>query len=71
MDDNFDAPETSEFDELSFGKEIAKTLVISTATSAGVIAGFVVVGLTISKFNDIKAKRAAKKAAKEDATAEN
>lgn len=71
MDNNFDAPETSDFEELSLGQEIAKTLVISTATSAGVIAGFVVVGLAIGKFNDIRAKRAAKKAAKEDATAEN
>lgn len=65
MDNTFETPETSDSVETSFGKEIAKTLALSTATSAGVVAGFVVVGLAITKFEELKKKRAAKKAAAE------
>lgn len=64
MDNTIETPETSsDSTELSFGKEIAKTFAISTVTSAGVIAGFVAVGLAINKFDEIKKARAAKKAA--------
>lgn len=33
----------------SFGKEVAKTLAVSTATSAGVFGGFVVIALLTPK----------------------
>lgn len=64
MDTTIETPETTDSNELSFGKEIAKALAISTATSAGVIAGFVAVGLAINKLDEMKKARAAKKAAK-------
>lgn len=63
MDTTLETPETTDSTELSFGKEIAKSFVISTAVSAGVIAGFAAVGLAINKFDEIKKARAAKKAA--------
>lgn len=36
----------------SFGKEVTKTLITSTATSAGVFAGFVVIALVTPKVKD-------------------
>lgn len=45
----------------SFGKEITKTLVVSTASSVGVLAGFVVVGYAVGKIQQFKAKRASAK----------
>lgn len=62
MDENFETAnvETSETPETNFGKEITKTFAISTAVSAGVIAGFMVVGLAVNKFQDFKARRNAK-----------
>jgi len=71
MDITFETPETSDSTETSFGKEIAKTLALSTATSAGVFAGFVVISLAVTKFDELKKKRAAKKAAAEQDTNEN
>lgn len=71
MDNTFETPETSDSNELSFGKEIAKTLALSTATSAGVIAGFLVVGLALTKIQEIKKNRAAKKDAAKQDTVEN
>jgi hypothetical protein len=45
----------------SFGKEVTKTLVTSTATSAGVFAGFVVIALVTPKvktwFDNRKSKK--------------
>lgn len=67
MDTN-ETPETNESTELNFGTEIAKALVISTVTSIGAMAGFVVVGVAVSKFQDYKDKREAKKAAKLETT---
>lgn len=46
----------------TLGKEIAKDFVQSTAVSAGVLAGFVVVGLAYSKLSSIRTARRAKKA---------
>lgn len=45
----------------SFGKEIAKTLIVSTATTAGMIAGVFVVGFAVQKVQEFKTKRASKK----------
>lgn len=45
----------------SFGKEIAKSFALSTAATAGVLAGFVVVGFTVSKVQDLMNARKAKK----------
>lgn len=64
MDETLETSETSDSTELSFGKEITKTLAIATTTSAGVIAGFMAVGLAVNKFEEMKKARVAKKAAK-------
>jgi hypothetical protein len=71
MDNNIETPETSDSNELSFGKEIAKSLVISTVVSTGVVAGFVVVGHAMLKFEEFKKNRAAKKAAANENPTEN
>lgn len=42
-------PEETETEADSFGKEVAKTLAVSTATSAGVFGGFVVIALLTPK----------------------
>jgi hypothetical protein len=44
----------------SFGKEIAKTLIISTATTAGMLVGVAAVGFVVGKFQEFKTKRASK-----------
>lgn len=45
----------------SFGKEVTKTLITSTATSAGVFAGFVVIALATPKVKAFFDKRRASK----------
>lgn len=65
MDNNETTVETTE--DFNFGKEIAKAVAISTAISAGTVAGLVVVGLTITKFQEFNAARKAKKEAKTEA----
>lgn len=62
--DSFNADENENTNTDSFGKEIAKTLAISTAASAGTLVGFAVVGFTAAKVQEIRARRAEKKAAK-------
>jgi hypothetical protein len=49
-----DVPDTS------FGKEIAKTLVISAATTAGMIGGLIAAAHALEKFRSFKTKRASK-----------
>ena len=69
MDQNFDAPvadETTENNDPSFAKEIAKSVVLSTAISAGVVTGMIAVGMAITKIEKLKARRAEKKAAQKD-----
>lgn len=44
--DNIEAPE---LDEISFGKEIAKSFVVSTAQTAGIYTGLAVVVIAGSK----------------------
>jgi hypothetical protein len=56
-----DAP--VELADISFGKEIAKTLIISAAATAGMMGGALAVGLVMNKTSEFKQKRAAKKAA--------
>jgi hypothetical protein len=68
--------ETTEFDAImaedeeptittdSFGKEIAKTLVVSAVATAGTVLGFAAIGLVINKVEARKAARLAKKAGK-------
>lgn len=56
---DFETPE--ETTDNSFAKEIVKSLVISTASSAGVITGFLMAGLAYNKFLELKDKRNAKK----------
>lgn len=45
----------------SFGKEIAKTLTVSAATTAGMIGGMLVIGFAVGKFQQFKTKRAYKR----------
>lgn len=45
----------------SFGKEIAKTLTVSAATTAGMIVGTIAIGYAVGKFQEFKANRASKK----------
>lgn len=61
--DNFDASSETAADapEINFGKEIAKNLVLSTAITTGVLAGFMVVGLTVNKIDELRKARKAKK----------
>jgi hypothetical protein len=61
MDHNEITPDLS---DINFSKEIAKAFLVSTAVSAGSIAGFLVIGLAITKFEDYKEARQAKKDAK-------
>lgn len=53
LDDEF-APDT---ETIGFGKELTKTLAISTATSAGVFGGFVVIALLTPKVKELWARR--------------
>jgi hypothetical protein len=41
--------ELPQIEDISFGKEVTKTLLVSTATSAGVFGGFVVIALLTPK----------------------
>lgn len=41
--------ESDQNEDMSFGKEVAKTLAVSTATSAGVFSLFVVIALAAPK----------------------
>lgn len=74
--ETLDAPIVGEFIEnvpdISFGKEIAKTLALSAATTAGMVVGLVAVGLAASKIQEVRKNRAdkkvAEKAAKVDVT---
>lgn len=52
----------------SFGVELAKTASINVAATAGTLVGFVLVGLASSKYRQVRANLAAKKAAKADTT---
>jgi uncharacterized membrane protein YjjB (DUF3815 family) len=74
MDTETTTPETTDIivvaevveqDTDSFGKEIAKTLTVSAASSAGVIVGALAIGFASKKVSQLRAKRAAKKAGPE------
>lgn len=51
--DNIEAL-VSDLPEISFGKEIAKTFVISAVSAAGMFAGMVAVGLVAQKIQERK-----------------
>lgn len=59
-----DENETTNTD--SFGKEVVKTLAISTAASAGTLVGFALVGFTATKVQEARARRAEKKRLKNE-----
>ena len=61
MDTNETSPE---FETINFGKEIAKSFVLSTVVTAGMMTGFLAVGYAITKVNELKTARATKKSAK-------
>jgi hypothetical protein len=52
----------------SFGKEVTKTLITSTATSAGVFAGFVVIALVTPKVKEFFDRRKKKDVVEEAVT---
>jgi hypothetical protein len=56
-------------EDISFGKEIAKTLILSTAATAGTLIGFAAIGLAVDKYQ--KRKMAKKAASEETPTDEN
>ena len=60
-DNNVDETETTENTE-SFGKEIAKTIAVSAASTAGVVIGFTIAGAVVSVFTEARKRRHEKKA---------
>ena len=60
---DFDAsPETdADAPEINFGKEIAKIFAVSAAMTAGTVAGFIAVGLTVNKIQEARKARKEKK----------
>jgi hypothetical protein len=48
---------TTETPETNFGVEIAKSFALSTAVTAGSLAGFVAIGYAYTKVQDIVRKR--------------
>lgn len=52
-----DADETTDTETPGFGKELTKTLAVSTATSAGVFGGFIVIALLTPRVKDWWARR--------------
>lgn len=54
-------PETDSFETDSFGKELAKTFVLSTAASTGVWTGILVTFLTAGAISEWMKNRKAKK----------
>lgn len=52
---------TIETQDISFGKEIAKTFVVSTAVTVGWTAGLLLVGFACSKYQEKKEAKKAKK----------
>lgn len=56
-----DVIENIELEDISFGKEIAKEFTISLAATAGVLVGFIAVGLVVTRVKRFKAARNAKK----------
>lgn len=70
MEDYNETSETPEPEHTSFGKELAQNVVLSAATSAAVMAGFLAVPLAAEKCKDLwtahKAKKSAKKSRKTD-----
>jgi hypothetical protein len=58
MDHNDEIVETH---DLSLGQEVGKAVLLSTATSAGSIAGLMLIGLVASQIKGLVDKRKAKK----------
>lgn len=48
--------------DTSLAQDVTRTLILTTAATVGTVAGFVVVGLAMDKFQQFRANRAAKKA---------
>lgn len=49
--------DATEIETIGFGKELGKTLAVSTATSAGVFGGFVLIALLTPKIKNWLANR--------------
>jgi hypothetical protein len=47
----------SDLPEIHFGKEIAKTFVLSAAATVGMVAGFYAIGFVMTKIEDRKNKK--------------
>lgn len=50
-----------EFEDYNFGKEIGKAFVISTASTVGMVTGFILIGYAYDKYKELKKARKAKK----------
>ena len=53
-----------EIEDINFGEEVGKALILSAAASAGTIVGFVLAAIAIEKTKNFIAARKAKKLAK-------
>lgn len=53
-----DTTDASESTDISFGKEIAKSLAVSSAQTAGAIVGVLVIGLAYSKIKEFRNRKA-------------
>lgn len=54
-------------EDISFGKEVAKTLTLSAVTTAGMVIGLAAVGLATSKIVEMRKQRHDKKTAEKAA----
>ena len=59
-------PQSEALFDAEFGREMVKSIVLSTTATVGVLAGFLIVGQAIVIAKDLKAKRLAKKTAQEN-----
>ena len=58
-------PEAIVIEEKSLGQEIVEALVVGIVSGVGTLAGFYAFGWVLNKVQEIKARKAAKKAASE------
>lgn len=63
MSDTIETTDTFETSDPSLSSELIKTVALSTATTAGTLAGFALIGLTLDQVQKFRTRRAAKKAA--------
>lgn len=70
-DTTIETTDTFETSDPSFTTELLKTVATSTAATAGTLAGFVLIGLSVDQVQKFRTRRAAKKAADNTASTES